>query len=1578
MIAFGPIMKMGVRMGLPAVLCCIVLGAVGVGLIRGSSTVAASTQTPPAAAESLELRRGAVAVDREADPRRLAPGAASRRLRLVQFDRPPDDDDIERLWATGARIVEPVPHNGFLVWTESDAVGQALAPHAIPALRGSRSFDAADVISPQLDGARSLDAAVDVVVQLARIAATARADLAAVHTLAGEVLVPAYEAAGGRYLHVHLRLPGSRLTAVAALGSVVNIEPYVPPRLFGERAGQIVAGALNAAGSMPVGPGYFDFLGTHGFAADPSAYPVVVVVDDGIDNGTTLPLAPDFYELGNPSLPSRVAFSVRPPGANANDPSGPDGHGTINASILAGYSNQLGVGFADAAGYRYGLGIAPFGRFANVRVFTPGFDVGSGNTPMVADYYARGARISSNSWGAELLGSYNVLAQEYDALTRDAVPGLAGSQPMLFVFAGGNAGPTTQTINAPGSAKNVLTVGASETYNPAATAGSGCGDTASDADDVRDMTRFSSRGPTADGRSKPDIVAPGTFVHGRVSQPVFTGYGVCGPATNDFVAPGDDALFPPGSAYTWSAGTSVSTPSISGFAALAHEYLGRVHGISAPSPALLKGFIVHSARHLTGNRANESLPGVHQGFGRADMGFAFDSTAARIFVDQTAVLGNPGDRFELVAEIADPSRPVRAVLTWTDPPGPVFAAAYVNDLDLALEVNGVLYLGNNFSGGVSQPGGTRDSRNNVEAVFLPAGIDGLVRVDVSAMSLSGDGVPGNGDSTDQDFALVLYNVAHLTSRGRLLLDRSAYPCESEIGIILADGDLEGEGAVLVAAASSTGDAEIVGLEEEAPGASVFRATLATASGPVASDGVLQVEHGSVATLTYEDMDDGSGAPAEVTAVATFDCVAAELSDLFLETTSSMTARVTLTTDEPATVRVRYGTSCGQLDLERVGAGPAMLHDIPLTGLAPQTTYYLRIEAADAVGNLTIDDAGGACHALTTPERPVYFVRHFVNEFALSFSEIVFTPNDSASGYTACRAPATAFATSPTGGTTLPLGDDAFAEVTLSEGREIRLFGVATDTFFVGSNGYVTLGAGDASFQESLAAHFAMPRAAALFEDLNPANGGTVSWRELEDRVAITFQGVPVFPNVGSNSFQIELFYEGAIRFTYLGMTAASGVVGLSAGGGIPGDFQPFDFAAAPVCIDPTGRLSFAASLFGCHGSAGLRLTDGDLIGAGTVVVEVESAVGDVESVSLVEDDEVGGVFVGAVPLARAEVAPHDGALQVDSASVLRATYADAANADGLPAVATDEALTLCTDPLLLFQTRRAASAPRFYSFSPLDSSDAFRAVAFKVRKLDRLAVPAAAPDGVAGGADIYLREYRVREYRGEPRFPRTRDFRVANACGVVYLDLRAAEAALVPAALGVEADPPDPEAHRVDHFLCYKAGVQKRLGDGTRVGGLAKGMQLSLSDTLNGVARRYDVRKITRYCTPVATGGNPVIDGGPLRNTPKPVIPATVRNPREGLLCYAVRPARKWIEQQGCGPADPRNRGVTIVPAQPAHAPISALATVDGFASTVSSTRKEVEVCLPALAAAHCVAEANGEPGEGGGDCPEWIAVTSD
>src|SRR5689334_24547864 len=59
---------------------------------------------------------------------------------------------------------------------------------------------------------------------------------------------------------------------------------------------------------------------------------------------------------------------------------------------------------------------------------------------------------------------------------------------------------------------------------------------------------FSSGGPTFDGRAKPDIVAPGTHIHGAASQSqFFNGVGIC---------PGVPVFQPPNQQlYTWSSGT---------------------------------------------------------------------------------------------------------------------------------------------------------------------------------------------------------------------------------------------------------------------------------------------------------------------------------------------------------------------------------------------------------------------------------------------------------------------------------------------------------------------------------------------------------------------------------------------------------------------------------------------------------------------------------------------------------------------------------------------------------------------------------------------------------------------------------------------------------------------------------------------------------------------------------------------------------------------------------------------------------------------------------------------------------------
>jgi putative transposon-encoded protein len=101
---------------------------------------------------------------------------------------------------------------------------------------------------------------------------------------------------------------------------------------------------------------------------------------------------------------------------------------------------------------------------------------------------------------------------------------------------------------------------------------------------------------------------------------------------------------------------------------------------------------------------------------------------------------------------------VRVTLVWTDPPGSG-NPALVNNLDLTVNVGGNVYRGNVFTGGVSTTGGSPSTIDNVENVFLPAGIPAgtTFSISVSAVALNGDGILGNADTTDQHFSLVGYN-----------------------------------------------------------------------------------------------------------------------------------------------------------------------------------------------------------------------------------------------------------------------------------------------------------------------------------------------------------------------------------------------------------------------------------------------------------------------------------------------------------------------------------------------------------------------------------------------------------------------------------------------------------------------------------------------------------------------------------------------------------------------------------------------------------------------------------------------------
>ncbi|MCB0635090.1 MAG: S8 family serine peptidase, partial [Lewinella sp.] len=142
--------------------------------------------------------------------------------------------------------------------------------------------------------------------------------------------------------------------------------------------------------------------------------------------------------------------------------------------------------------------------------------------------YDAGARIHTNSWGAPVNGAYNANAQEVDEFVWD-------HPDMLIVYSAGNSGVDADgngvidqgSLGSPGTAKNCLTVGASENNRPSVTAtySNNYSNTVLHLDRVADNTgglaAFSSRGPAATSRIKPDVVAPGTMVASTRSQQPF-------------------------------------------------------------------------------------------------------------------------------------------------------------------------------------------------------------------------------------------------------------------------------------------------------------------------------------------------------------------------------------------------------------------------------------------------------------------------------------------------------------------------------------------------------------------------------------------------------------------------------------------------------------------------------------------------------------------------------------------------------------------------------------------------------------------------------------------------------------------------------------------------------------------------------------------------------------------------------------------------------------------------------------------------------------------------------------------------
>ena len=726
---------------------------------------------------------------------RKAVGSFSgKRMHLVHFIGPVQVSWRDELEAAGLKIISYIPENAYLVYGDAQSIAkvQGLATSA-PHIQWEGAYADQYKLHPatstvdQNGNPRQIGTEF-FAIQLIADGDANPATLQLLDQLKLERIN--HQQYSLDYLNVVVRLSAADLQKVAAQADVVSIQPYFPPKPLCERQDQIIAG--NLIGNVPTGPGYLNWLASKGFTqAQFSASGFVVdVSDSGIDDGTTSPNHFGLHQGGSLGGLSRVAYNHLEGTANAGSSlKGCDGHGTINAHIIGGYDNLSSFPYADSSGFHYGLGVCPFVKVGSSVIFDPNDYTFPNPQTLQADAYFAGARISNNSWGnTNGMGTYTIVSQSYDALVRDAQPNgsshpAPGNQEMVIVFAAGNSGPGAQTVTPPATAKNVISVGAGE--NVQAFGGSDhSGISDSEADNANDLGSFSSRGPCTDGRHKPDIIAPGTHVSGGVAQASYPGLNGTADAcfTGKEVSGGvNSPFFPSGQQfYTASSGTSHSAPAVAGGCALLRQYFIN-HYSYAPSPAMTKAFLMNSARYMNGSGANDSLWSDSQGMGEMNLGTGFDGVP-RMLRDELGIdmFTASGQTRTFTGTISNSAKPFRVTVAWTDAPGSTTGNAYNNNLDLTVQVGGITYKGNVFSGDHSVPGGLADLKNNVESVFLPAGISGAFTVTVTAANINSDGVPNNGIALDQDFALVIYNgtpggSAVVVPAGSPLVSENCFP-----------------------------------------------------------------------------------------------------------------------------------------------------------------------------------------------------------------------------------------------------------------------------------------------------------------------------------------------------------------------------------------------------------------------------------------------------------------------------------------------------------------------------------------------------------------------------------------------------------------------------------------------------------------------------------------------------------------------------------------------------------------------------------------------------------------------------------
>lgn len=884
-------------------------------LLLGLPSLTATAQSS-GRSKSIHLRNERITTrDRSVQPRSEQPAPANaRRLTLIQFEGPIQPEWRESLQRLGVDLLRYIPEDTYIAHLGNTPPGQL---KRLEFIRWVGPYKPEHRIHKKVReyavGAQSRGEPVGVSILVAPRAKPA--EVAALKTLlAGQ----ATESRLCRGTVLRGWLSAERLDQLAESDAVLWVEPAPAMTLYDEEAAKIVGGDDGFRSTPTV---------TQQLGYDGSGV-VVAVADTGLDSGNAAQMHPD--------LAGRVD-SIQFYGS-LTDGSDEHSHGTHVAGIIAGNAT---VGESDANAALYGLGVASGAHIVSQRIFDGAgqFQAPPTFETLTRDAVTAGADIGNNSWGEDNQGSYDLSAMEFDGLVRDSDSLTPGDQPYILEFSAGNSGPGSRTIGTPAVAKNVIATGASQNNRS---------EFQLYPDGQEAMADFSSRGPCEDGRIKPDVTAPGTWIASLRS--VFADDG--------------NAWSGISQSYMFQGGTSQAGPQVAGAAAVFVQYYRAMLGGATPSPALVKAALINSCVDLDDDFGTTPIPNNSEGWGRVDLTRIIDSSRTTVWIDQTNLL-TTGASYETTLVVSDGSEPLKITLTYTDVPGfPGAVPALVNDLDLEVVApDGRLYLGNALSNGDSIPNpASPDSINNVEGVHILTPEPGEYCVRVYARNVPSDARIDTG-AVDQDFALAMSGRLPAPGTSLIYMNRTAYTAPDQIGLGVIDREQAGQPSAIVNVVSDTEPAGESLTLIASGGGGLFTNILNTTTGTAASDSLLQVAHGDTITASYFDATAG----VLRTAVSQADLLAPAITNV---DTVDRFGRATILweTDEPATSRMEYGTN-SSLGSLLTSTPYTTEHALTPEGLLPGKTYYYRVISDDIAGNSATNDNGGSLFTFVAPNPP---------------------------------------------------------------------------------------------------------------------------------------------------------------------------------------------------------------------------------------------------------------------------------------------------------------------------------------------------------------------------------------------------------------------------------------------------------------------------------------------------------------------------------------------------------------------------------------------------------------------------------